>query len=39
MAEDGNKQSTPTEKAKLTEKDITGLKYFGQIAPLLQRLQ
>ena len=38
MAEDGNKQSTPTETAKLTEKDITGLKYFDQIAPLLQRL-
>ena len=38
MAEDGNKQSTLTEKAKLTEKDITGLKYFDQIAPLLQRL-
>ena len=32
MAEDSKKQS------KLTEKDITGLKYFNQIAPLLQRL-
>ena len=38
MEEDGNKHPTPTEKAKLTEKDITGLKYFDQIAPLLQRL-
>jgi len=43
MAEDGNKQSTSTEKATLieratpTEKDITGLKYFDQIAPLLLR--
>ena len=42
--EEGNTQSTrsenamPTENAKLTEKDITGLKYFDQIAPLLQRL-
>jgi len=26
------------QKPKLTEKDITGLKYFDQIAPLLQRL-
>ena len=32
MAEDFKKQS------KLTAKDITGLKYFDQIAPLLQRL-
>jgi len=32
MAENGNKQST------LTAKDITGLKYFDQIAPLLLRL-
>ena len=32
MAEAGNKQS------KLIERDITGLKYFDQIAPLLQRL-
>jgi len=38
MEEDGNKHSTPAENAKLTEKDITGLKYFDQIAPLLQRL-
>ena len=38
MEEDGNTQSTPAEKAKLTEKDITGLKYFDQIAPLLRRL-
>ena len=38
MEGDGNTQSTPTEKPKLTEKDITGLKYFDQIAPLLQRL-
>jgi len=38
MEEDGDKQSRPAEKAKLTEKDITGLKYFDQIAPLLQRL-
>jgi hypothetical protein len=38
MEEDGNKQSTPTENGKLTEKDITGLKYFDRIAPLLQRL-
>jgi len=38
MEEDGNTNSTPTEKPKLTEKDITGLKYFDQIAPLLQRL-
>ncbi len=38
MAKDGNKQSTPTEKVKLTEKEITGLKYFDQIAPLLLRL-
>ena len=28
----------PVEKAKLTEKDITGLKCFDQIAPLHQRL-
>lgn len=32
MAWDFRKQS------KLTEKDITGLNYFDQIAPLLQRL-
>ena len=32
MEEDGHKQS------RLTEKDITGLKYFDQIAPLLKRL-
>jgi hypothetical protein len=38
MEEDGNTQSTPTKNAKLTEKNITGLKYFDQIAPLLQRL-
>lgn len=38
MEEDGNTQSKPTENAKLTEKDITGLKYFDQIAPLLRRL-
>jgi len=38
MEEDGNTNSTPTEKPRLTEKDITGLKYFDQIAPLLQRL-
>jgi hypothetical protein len=44
MDEHGNNQSTPTrtatpvEKAKLTEKDITGLKCFDQIAPLHQRL-
>ena len=38
MEENGNKQSTPTEKPKRTEKDITGLKYFDQIAPLLLRL-
>ena len=38
MEEDGNTQSTPAENAKLTEKDITGLKYFDQIAPLLRRL-
>ncbi len=34
----GNKKSTLSEKPKLAEKDITGLKYFDQIAPLLQRL-
>jgi len=38
MEEDGNKHSTPTEKPTLTEKDISGLKYFDQIAPLLKRL-
>ncbi len=38
MEDDGNTQSMPTQKPKLTEKDITGLKYFHQIAPLLQRL-
>ena len=38
MEEAGNKKSTPNEKPKLAEKDITGLKYFDQIAPLLQRL-
>ena len=38
MEVDGNTHSTPAENAKLTEKDITGLKYFDQIAPLLQRL-
>lgn len=38
MEEDGNTHSKPTENAKLTEKDVTGLKYFDQIAPLLQRL-
>ena len=44
MEVDGNTHSTPTEKAKLTEqaklteKDITVLKYFGQIARLLHRL-
>lgn len=38
MEPDGNTQSTPIENAKLTEKDITGLKYFDQIAPLLLRL-
>ena len=38
MDVDGNTHSTPTEKAKLTEKDITVLKYFGQIARLLHRL-
>ena len=32
MAEDSRKPS------KLTAKDVTGLKYFDQIAPLLQRL-
>jgi hypothetical protein len=32
MAREGSKQP------ELTEKDITGLKYFDQIAPLLQRL-
>ena len=38
MEKVGNANSTPTENTKLTEKDITGLKYFDQIAPLLQRL-
>jgi len=38
MEADGNTHSMPTEKRKLAEKDITGLKYFDQIAPLLKRL-
>ena len=29
---------TSTEKPKIREQDITGLKYFDQLAPLLQRL-
>ena len=33
----GKKKSTLSEKPKLAEKDITGLKYFDQISPVLQR--
>ena len=38
MEEDGNKHATPAGNAKLTEKDITGLKYFDQIAPLISAI-
>ncbi|MEZ6035439.1 MAG: IS4 family transposase [Planctomycetaceae bacterium] len=38
MDDDGNTQSELTTNARLTEKDITGLKYFEQIASLLKRL-